>query len=174
MKRRTLLTVGITGGVLLTLVGGTLALLQPGRKAGQLTPSGRQLFTSLAQAVLGPMLPQEPQALAQALQAHLARVELTIAGMPPHVQAEVDELITIAGSAPGRLALVGLTADWATATVPQVSAALQSMRLSSVSLRQQAYQGLRELTNAAYFADNSTWSAMGYPGQRVLNTGPTA
>jgi len=169
MQRRTLLTVGLTAGVLLTLAGGTLALLQPGRKDGQLTPSGRQLFTALAQAVLGSTLPAEPAARAKALQDHLLRVELTIAGMPPHVQAEVDELVTIAGSTPGRIALVGLLADWPAATLAQIGDALQGMRLSSLALRQQAYQGLRELTNAAYFSDSSTWPAMGYSGQRAVH-----
>lgn len=170
MQRRTLLTVGITAGVLLTLAGGALTLVQPGRKGGRLTTSARQMFTALAQAVLSSTLPADPTARAKALQDHLQRVELTIAGMPPHVQAEVDELLTIAGSAPGRLALVGLRADWRVATEAQVGDALQGMRLSSMALRQQAYQGLRELTNAAYFADSATWSAMGYPGQRAVQT----
>jgi hypothetical protein len=167
MRRRTLLTVGIAGGTLLALVGGTLALLQPGRRDGVLTTSGRSMFSAVAQAVLATTLPADPQLRARALEAHLDRVQATIAGMPPNIQAELDELITIAGSAPGRWALVGLRSDWSSASTTEVAAALQSMRSSSMALRQQAFHALRDITNGSYFADPSTWQAVGYPGQRI-------
>ena len=168
MQRRTLLTVGITAGTLLALVGGTLALLKPGRRDGQLSDAARAMFTAVARAVLGPLLPQAAAAQAQALQAHLDRLQGTIAGMPPAMQSELDELVTIVASAPGRLALVGLRADWPSATDAEVSAALQGLRESSLALRQQAFHALRNITNASYFADRSTWSAIGYPGPRAL------
>ena len=38
------------------------------------------------------------------------------------------------------------------------------MRLSSVTLRQQAYHALHDIVNGAYFADPATWTALGYPG----------
>lgn len=168
MQRRTLLKVGITAGTLLALVGGTLALLKPGRRDGQLSDAARAMFTAVARAVLGPLLPQAAAAQAQALQALLDRLQGTIAGMPPAMQSELDELVTIVASAPGRLALVGLRADWLSATDAEVSAALQGLRESSLALRQQAFHALRNITNASYFADRSTWSAIGYPGPRAL------
>ena len=42
------------------------------------------------------------------------------------------------------------------------------MRTSRIGLRQQAYHALRDLTNAAYFADPQTWPLMGYPGPRAV------
>lgn len=168
MQRRTLLTVGIATGTLLALAGGTLALLKPGRREGVLTASGRSMFAAVAQAVLASTLPDDPGARAKALEGHLVRVQATIAGMPPSMQAELDELVTIVGSAPGRLALAGLRSDWAGASVADVTAALQGMRESSLAVRQQAFHALRDLTNGAYFADPSTWQAVGYPGPRVL------
>ena len=33
---------------------------------------------------------------------------------------------------------------------------------------QQAYQALRDLTNAAWFADPEAWSAIGYPGPQAV------
>jgi hypothetical protein len=45
---------------------------------------------------------------------------------------------------------------------------LQGLRTSSLSLRQQVYHALRDLTNAAWFADAAAWSAIGYPGQRAV------
>ena len=160
--------VGITAGTLLALVGGTLALLKPGRRDGQLSEAARAMFIAVARAVLGPLLPQGAAAQAQALQAHLDRLQGTIAGMPPAMQSELDELVTIVASTPGRLALVGLRADWLNATDAEVSAALQGLRESSLALRQQVFHALRNITNASYFADRSTWSAIGYPGPRAL------
>lgn len=168
MQRRTLLTVGIVTGALLAVAGGTVALLSPGRRDGKLTEAGRTMFAAVARAVLGPLLPQGATVQAQMLQAHLDRVQATIGGMPPAMQAELDELVTIVSSAPGRLALVGLGANWAIATDAQVTAALQGMRASTLALRQQAFHALRDITNASYFADPATWAAIGYPGPRAL------
>ena len=166
MRRRTLLTVGIAGGALLTLAGATLAALQPARIDGKLTASGRELFSAVSLTVLADMLPREGQA--HALAAQVSRIEATLNGLPPALQVEVDELLTILAFAPGRLALAGLTAPWASATPTQLSQAMQAMRSSRLDLRQQVYRALRDLTNASYFADPSTWPALGYPGPRAL------
>ena len=154
---------GIVTGALLAAAGGTVALLSPGRRNGKLTDAGRAMFAAVAKAVLGPLLPPgEP------VQAHLDRVQATIAGMPPAMQAELDEQVTIVSSAPGRIALVGLNTGWETATEGQLTAALQAMRSSSLALRQQAFHALRDITNASYFADPTTWAAIGYPGPRAV------
>lgn len=168
MQRRTLLTVGVVTGALLTVAGTTMALLRPGRRDARLTPSGQALFAAVARAVLGPLLPPEPDARNAAIAAQLTRVEATIAGLPPHMQAEIDELITIIGSPPGRLGLVGLTSDWTTVTPEEVSAALTSMQRSSLAVRQQAYHALRDITNGSYFADPTSWALIGYPGARPV------
>ena len=168
MHRRTLLTLGVVSGAILAVAGTTIALIQPGRSAGRFTASGRALFTAVAQAVLGSLLPADASARSAALAAHVARVEATIAGLPPHMQAEFDELITVIGSAPGRFGLVGLTSDWAEADSAAVSEALESMRRSTLAVRQQAYHALRDVTNGSYFADPSTWAAIGYPGARAV------
>jgi hypothetical protein len=168
MQRRTLLKLGLAGGALLAVAGGTLALLQPGRHQGRLTPAGRALYAAVARAVLGPLLPGDAARAQPQLDGHLTRLEAAIAGMPTAVQAEIDELTTILASAPGRLALVGLARPWAEASPAEVEAALRALRLSKLGLRQQVYQALRELTNAAFFADASTWSLMGYDGQRPM------
>ena len=38
------------------------------------------------------------------------------------------------------------------------------MRVSSISLRQQAYQALHDIVGGAYFSDAQTWGLLGYPG----------
>ncbi len=174
MQRRTLLRLGLAAGLAITAGAGVVALIQPGRADGRLTPAGRSLFAAVARGVLGPLLPTEPAAQKAALDAHLQRLEQAIAGMPPSVQAEVDELTTLAASAAGRRALIGLSTPWDEAPAAEVERALLGLRHSSIGLRQQVYQALRELTNAAYFADTATWPGMGYAGQRPVPNLPPA
>lgn len=160
--------VGAGAGTLLALAGGTLALLRPGLKDGRLSAGGREMFAAVAQGVLADLLPSDPAARARAVQAHLQRLDDTIGGLPPALQAEIDELVTLLASAPGRLALTGLRPDWPQASDAELRAMLQGLRVSSLNLRQQLYHALRNLTNAAYFADASTWQAIGYPGPKPL------
>lgn len=169
MQRRTLLTVGALGTAVLAAAGGGLALVQPARRNGAFDEPAQQMLRAVARAVLSSLLPAGAAEEAAALTAYLARLQATLAGMPHAMQAEVDELLTIVSSAPGRRVLVGLADPWDKAPTPAVAVALQDMRLSSLALRQQAFHALRDLTNAAYFADRSAWSAIGYPGPRDLS-----
>jgi hypothetical protein len=164
MKRRTLLLVGAGAGAVLALAGGTLALLKPGLQQGRLSSGGREMFAAVARGVLADLLPAEPGARALALQAHLQRLDDTIAGLPPALQSEINELVTLLASAPGRLALAGLRPGWPQASEAELQDMMQVLRFSSLQLRQQLYHALRNLTNGAYFADASTWQAIGYPG----------
>jgi len=168
MKRRTLIKVGLVTGTVLVVAAGSLALIQPARRDGKLTERGRAVFAAAAAGVLDTWLPAEPEARRRAVDAHLSRVEATLAGLPPALQAEVDELFTVLGSAAGRLALTGLRSDWAVATQAELTVALQGMRESSLAVRQQAFHAMRDLTNSSYLADASTWGAIGYPGQRPV------
>ena len=52
----------------------------------------------------------------------------------------------------------------ADASVAEIQSALQSMRVSTLSLRRQAYQALHDIVGAAYFSDPGTWSLLRYPG----------
>jgi hypothetical protein len=169
MRRRSLMKVGLAGGVLLALAGAGWPWCSRPAATASFTETGRTLFTALAPAVLAGLLPAEAVARRQAIEACCARVEVAINGMPPAMQAEVDELLTIAGSSVGRVALVGLGSPWATAEQPSRSSPrLRGMRDSSLALRQQAYHALRDLTNGGYFADESAWAVMGYAGQRPV------
>ena len=174
MQRRTLLKLGLAGGVALAAGAGLVALVQPAREGSRLTAPARAFYAAVARGVLGSLLPAEPAAQAALLDGHLQRLEQAIAGMPPSVQREIDELSTLAASAPGRLALIGLATPWQAASAGEVQSALNGLRHSRIALRQQVYQALRELTNAAFFADTTTWALMGYAGQRPVPNIPPA
>jgi hypothetical protein len=168
MQRRRLLQLGLGAGVLLAVAGGGVALMRPGLAAGRLTEAGREVFQAVARAVLDGSLPAAPAARNAALAAHMQRLDDALAAFPVHTQAEVSQLLALLASSPGRVALAGLNTSWPQATVEQVQTALQGMRISSLALRMQAYHALRDLTNAAYYADPSTWEQLGYPGPRPL------
>jgi hypothetical protein len=164
MQRRTLLKLGLGAGVVLAVAGGGVALWQPGLRAGHLSKDARVLMRAVARAVLDGALPADTALREQALDAHLERLDAAIAAFPAATRAELSQLLALLSSAPGRVVFAGLNTPWPQAGVAEVQRALQSLRRSSLSLKQQAYHALRDLTNAAYFSDPSAWVHMGYPG----------
>ena len=169
MQRRTLLKLGYASATTLALVGGAAALFRaPAWRNERLTDAGRQVLGAIARAVLDGSLPEPAGAQLAALESHLDRMDATLRALPPAMQGEVGNLLSLLAFAPGRLALAGLATDWPLATAAQVQGALQSMRTSRVDLCEQAYHALRDLTHAAYFAHADTWPRLGYPGPANL------
>jgi hypothetical protein len=164
MQRRTLLKIGGATAVALGVGAGGLALLQPGWRSGRLADGSRDAFAATARAVLDDLLPADPALLESALNQQVRRLELTLAGLPPPLQAEVAELATLLAHAPSRYALTGLGRSWTRASTAELQAMLGGLRHSPLTLRRQVYHALRDLTNAAWFAEPAHWSAIGYPG----------
>jgi hypothetical protein len=153
---------------LLAVAGGGIALMRPGLVSGRMTPASTDVFRAVARGVLQGSLPSDAVARDLALDAHLQRLDETLFSFPAPVQIELSQLLALLASAPGRAGLAGLHHDWSEAGDAEIGEALQGMRASSVALRQQAYHALRDLTNAAYYADPQVWSLMGYPGPRDI------
>jgi hypothetical protein len=168
MNRRRLLKYGLLGAALLAVAGADLLRRPPVWTAAGLSAAAREIFAALARAVLDGALPADPQRAQQALEAHLKRLEATIAGLPPPAQQELGTLLAVLVHPLGRRSVAALAEPWATASVADLHSALSAMRTSRLALRQQAYHALRDLTSAAYFADPSTWAGIGYPGPRNL------
>jgi hypothetical protein len=168
MQRRTLLKLSLGAGTALAVAGAGVAWWVPGVQGDGLSAPARQLFVAVAQAVLDGALPDEAVAREKAIVAHLKRLDQSIAGLAPATRDELSQLLALLTVAPGRLALAGLTHDWSQASLAEVQAALQAMRLSRSTTRQQVYHALRDLTNAAYYADAATWAQLGYPGPTAL------
>lgn len=168
LKRRSFLKLGIASAVVLVIGGGAVALMTPGLVAGKLSPSARTVMARIGQTILVGTLPTEPAALQASTDALLLRIDAFLAGLPSFVIAELDQLLGLLISAPGRRYLVGLSSSWEEATTAEVSAALQAMRSSGTELRIQSYQGLHDIVCAPYFSGEESWAALGYPGPRVL------
>jgi hypothetical protein len=168
MRRRRWLALGALSAVALVVGGGSMALWQPGLRDSKLSRAGQEVFGNLARGLLEGSLPADPAARAGALQALLVRIDSLVAGLPPHAQAELSQLLSLLASAGGRRVLAGLTVPWSEAGVAEIQQALQGMRLSAISLKRQAYQALHDIVGGAYFADVSTWPLLAYPGPREI------
>ena len=168
MQRRTLLKLSLVSGTVLALAGGAAMLVQPGLVQRRLTDAGRALFIGVGRAILQGTLPPDPAEQRQALEGMADRVDILAQNLPPHVVDELSQLVGLLGSSAGRVALAGLSTGWLEATPEQVMAALNDMRYSRLTLRQQAYQALHEIVGGAYFSEESTWAVVGYPGPQDI------
>lgn len=166
MQRRSLLKLGVGAAGVLALAGGGVALFQPGLAAGRLTPAGRMVFEAVSRAVLDGSLPVAAGERRAAIDAQLKRLDDVVQAFPAAVQSELSQLLAILATAPGRRLLAGLATDWPSASVAELQATFDDMRLSGIVARQQAYHALRDLTNAAFYAHVSAWPLLGYPGPR--------
>lgn len=164
LSRRRLLALGIGSTVVVGVAGGAAWLWRPGVRAGRLTEAGRSVFRAVARAVLEGSLPADEAELSAALDRHLVRLDETIAGFPSATQTELAQLLGLLTVAPGRQWITGLRVDWSTASVNELEAALRRMRSADHEINQQAYHALRDLTNAAYFAQPEHWASLAYPG----------
>lgn len=171
MQRRKFLTLGVTATSAIAIVGtGAAWVIGPGLRDGRLAPAGHSVFRAVVDAVLEGLLPVDPAARTREVEAVLARLDASLAGFPRATQEELSRVLAILAHPGGRIALAGLNTGWGNATRAQVLEALASMRHSALQPRQQIYQALRDLTNAAYFADAGTWAGIGYGGPRELTT----
>jgi hypothetical protein len=168
MRRRQWLALGAVSAAVLATGGGALAFLRPGLDGERLSLAGREVFRGVGRAMLAGSWPAQPDLIRTAMEDWLERVDVLVAGLPAHAQAELSQLLALLASGAGRVMLAGLHEPWETAPVPAIQQALQSMRVSSLSLRQQAYQALHDIAGGAYFSDARTWGLLGYPGPRQL------
>jgi hypothetical protein len=164
MQRRAWLKLGAASAVVLALGGGVATTWRPGVVAGKLSADGRLAMGALARALLAGALPPD----AAALNRHLDAFEGLVATLQPAVLEELTLLLSLTTNAPGRLGLFGHATALHELPVDTLRAALQAMRTSSVSLRQQAYFGLRELHCGVRYAEPDTWTLLGYPGPTAI------
>lgn len=168
MQRRRWLTLGLGSALVLAVGGGWVASIEPGWRDRRFSAEAETVLRACGKALLAGSLPEGAQAQATALDDWMHRLADAVAALPAHAQAELSELLALLATAAGRQWLAGVATPWAQASVADVQAGLQAMRLSRISLRQQAYLALHDLAGAAYFSAPSTWTVLGYPGPREL------
>lgn len=77
-------------------------------------------------------------------------------------------MLALLSVAPSRRWLTGLSSDWEHSSLQEVEAALRQMRADPQALRQQTYHALRDLNNAAFYAQPEHWPQLGYPGPTAV------
>jgi hypothetical protein len=161
ITRRSLLKLFATSAAVLMLGGGAALLVRPVWAQGKLLPDGRNVMMAIAKTVLDGGLPADALAQSAALSELMQRIELALSAFPKRTQDEFTQLLGLLAHPWSRMAM-GMGTDWTRATVDEVSGWLQSQRISSLDLKQQAYHALHDLTLAAWFSDKSACKAIGY------------
>lgn len=167
VTRRQVLKFGLTGALLLAAASGVRG------ERRYLPATGAEPFAALDAADRGVLAAIAPVMLdgtgaAANLDAIVGSVDRAVAGLPPHLQAEVKQLLALLASWPGRRWLAGVGAPWPEASRAEVAAFLERWRFSRWRMLQQAYHALHELLFAAWYARPDSWPAIGYPGPPQL------
>ena len=162
LSRRTFLKAGLVGTLALAAGGGIYRLAygtaQPHRFA--LDGEARAAIDAIIPAMLAGAVPAGSAAIAAATE----RVHQAILGLPLSTQKEIQDLFGLLALAPARRFIAGMTDGWADASVEQVGAFLQGWRMHRFATLQVAYHALHDLVLGAWYADPSSWTAIGYPG----------
>jgi hypothetical protein len=165
-NRRTFLKVGALGALALAAGGGIYRYTRPAGPQQRFVLDGeaKAALDAIIPAMLAGALPPDAGARAQAVSATTERVHQAILGLPLNAQKEVQDLFGLLAIGPARRALTGVADGWRQAKPEQVSAFLQEWRFHSLSMLQTAYHALHDLIIGSWYADPSSWEAIGYPG----------
>lgn len=162
LSRRTFLKAGLVGTLALAAGGGIYRLAYgsavPHRFA--LDGEARAAIDAIIPAMLAGALHHDSAAIG----ATTARVHQAILGLPLATQKEIQDLFGLLALAPARRFIAGVPDGWASASSAQVGAFLQGWRLHHFETLQVAYHALHDLVLGAWYADPSSWTAIGYPG----------
>lgn len=154
------------GGALLAAV----SVLQRGAKQEGAGAAGGgvdgDVVAAIAPVLLEGVYPGE--AGGQARERIVEGVRQAVAALSASAQQEIGELFQLLAFAPTRIAVARVSSPWPQATEAEITAFLQGWRESRIGLLQSGYQALHDLVLGAWYADPSTWKAIGYPGPPVL------
>jgi len=162
LTRRSFLKAGLFGTLALAAAGGVYRTFKSPEPlhAFALDTEGHAALAAISAAMLGSAMPITPEATERAVRHTLE----AIAGLPLAVQKEVQDLFALLTLGVTRRLLTGVPDDWAQAKRADVVAFLQSWRVHRLSLLQSGYHALHDLILGGWYADESTWPGIGYPG----------
>lgn len=161
LTRRAFLTTGVVAALALAAAGGVYRFTRGGPRRFVLDGEARAALDAIVPAMLAGALPPDPAA---AIPLAIERVNQAILGLPLATQQEIQDLFSLLALAPARRFVAGVPGGWAGAGTGQVSAFLQAWRMHRFATFQVAYHALHDLVLGAWYADPSSWSAIGYPG----------
>jgi len=167
-NRRSFLKIGAAAAITLAAGGAIYRMVTPTPLPHPFALDGqaRAALNAIIPVLLGPLLPAPAAERAQALAATLARTHGAILGLPLNTQKEIQDLFGLLALAPARRLLAGVSDRWEQAQPAEVADFLQSWRNHRLAMLQTAYLALHDLVLGSWYADPSSWAAIGYPGPR--------
>jgi hypothetical protein len=167
LSRREFLKFGVTGALLLAAAGKARGQVRYELDGGQAPLAVlHEKDLALLAAIVPVILRGTPGAASTDLV--IDGVDRAVAGLPPHLQSEVQQLLALLASWPGRRFVAGVRSPWREASQAEIAAFLERWRFSRWALAQQGYHALHELVLAAWYARPESWPAIGYPGPPQL------
>ncbi|SFR47059.1 hypothetical protein SAMN04488073_1754 [Marinobacter gudaonensis] len=181
LDRRSFLKTGLGGALFLGTVSVTAGLggcaTQP---AGRLDAVGTRmdasyefqfltrddivLFEALLPAMVGPGLPEQPQARKRAIAGTIERIDAGIHNFGPANQKELRRLFDLLNFAPTRVTVARVWSSWPNVTTAEADAFLERWRTSGIGLFNNGYIALTKITNVAFYGYPDFWHLSGYPG----------
>lgn len=162
ISRRSFLKAGLIGTLALAAAGGLYRVRKNRDIPGKFIFDGES--TSVLNAIVPVMLYGAIDSSLASVTAAVSRVQDAVAGLPLSTQREIQDLFGLLTLGPTRRFLAGLPDDWPNAKQKDVIAFLDSWRLHRFAMLQSAYHALHDLITGSWYADESTWPSIGYPG----------
>jgi len=82
--------------------------------------------------------------------------------LPPHILDELNDLFSLLNSRVANLIYAGSFSTAENLTTEQVMQLIESWRSNYISLLNHAYDGLKELSFAAFYGNSKNWSHLNY------------
>jgi hypothetical protein len=172
MTRRSFITRGLFGGLLLAGAGGLGLGLWPSR-IGWRSRGPLKVLNERQFAVLAAVAARTVRAPAADPQAIAERVDATLAFTTEEAQNDFRQLLLLFENALAGLVLDGRPRPFTRLRPEEQDAVLDAWRGSHLVLRRSGYQALRKLTLAAHYSSAETWASVGYAGPPQISGVPT-
>ena len=136
-------------------------------RQGGLSAAGEEVLRAVVPVVLGPLLPEDPAARAQALDDALRALDDYLVHLSLPLQRQARGLLAALHLLPARLLLLGTARRWRDAAPVRVEAFLRRARGSRLFLLRRVYEFLHSMTMIAWFDLPVAWAEIGYPGPPI-------
>jgi hypothetical protein len=162
LTRRSFLKAGLFGTLALAAAGGIYRTFKSPEPLlpFALDAQGHAALAAICPAMIGSALPATQEANERAIKHTLE----AIAGLPLAAQKEVQDLFGLLTLGATRRLLAGVPDEWVQAKREDVNAFLQGWRVHRLQLLQSGYHALHDLILGGWYADETTWAGIGYPG----------
>ncbi len=90
--------------------------------------------------------------------------DVAVAGLPLEVQGEVHQLLGLLRFPVTRALVAGIWHPWHAANREEIAGFLERWRYSNIAKLRSAYDAMHQLVLAAWYGNDTAWTAIGYAG----------